>query len=150
MSNNCQIIAACFGQTCQVLSLHFKVVSKHEYTVRPSTSDINENLLSEQCRDAYHLTEDAIKCASSLDTVLDKFDSEVAAKLDSPFCLVTDGQLHIRQCLYPEAQRKGITLPAYYHRFYDLRKEVAAIHPDTSISNIEDMLKGECQLFPTK
>ena len=58
-------------------------------------------------------------------------------------CLVTDGQLPIRQCLFPEAQRKGITLPAYYSKFHDLRKEFSAAYPDSPVSEVEDMLKSK-------
>ena len=56
---------------------------------------------------------------------------------------MTDGQLPIRQCLFPEAQRKGITLPAYYNRFHDLRKEFSAAYPDSTVSEVEDMLKSK-------
>lgn len=38
-------------------------------------------------------------------------------------CLVTDGQLPLRQCLHPEAGAKDIHLPAYYWKFSDLKKE---------------------------
>ena len=76
--------------------------------------------------------------------VLRQFDQEAKAKgLEAHnCCLVTDGQLPVRQCLFPEATRKGITLPSYYYRFHDLRKEFAAAHPEASVSSIEDMLKG--------
>ena len=43
---------------------------------------------------------------------------------------MTDGQLHVRQCLFPEAQRSGVDLPSYYYHFHDLRKEVASIAPE--------------------
>ena len=33
------------------------------------------------------------------------------------------GQLPVHQVLFPEATRKGITVPPYYYRFHDLRKE---------------------------
>ena len=124
----------------------FQVIGRYGYNVRPSTSDINENLLSEQCRTDYGLTEADIKAAAPLDVVLRQFDQEAKAKgLEAHnCCLVTDGQLPVRQCLFPEATRKGITLPPYYYRFHDLRKEFAAAHPEASVSSIEDMLKGNC------
>jgi epithelial splicing regulatory protein 1/2 len=54
---------------------------------------------------------------------------------------MTDGQLHLRQCLFPESQRKNLMpLPSYYYRFHDLRKEFMAAHPNSSVANIEDML----------
>ena len=59
---------------------------------------------------------------------------------------MTDGQLPIRQCLFPEAQRKGITLPAYYNRFHDLRKEFSAAYPDSPVNEVEDMLKSKSNI----
>ena len=80
-----------------------------------------------------------------LDAVIRCFDSELAARGLDPksICLVTDGQLAIRQCLFPEATRKGITLPSYYYRFHDLRKEFASAYPDSTATNVEEMLKGK-------
>jgi hypothetical protein len=46
--------------------------------VKPSSADINENILSEQCRDDYKLTEEDVKSARSLGEVLRQFDVEVA------------------------------------------------------------------------
>ena len=54
------------------------MTSRHEYRVKPSSADINENILSEQCRDQYKLSEDDVKSAKSLDHVLRQFDIEVA------------------------------------------------------------------------
>ena len=84
--------------------------------------------------------------------MLRQFDQEAKAKgLEAHnCCLVTDGQLPVRQCLFPEATRKGITLSPYYYRFHDLRKEFAAAHPEASVSSIEDMLKGNYRLFPRR
>jgi len=58
--------------------------------------------------------------------------------------LITDGQLHLRQCLFPEAQRKGLLpLPDYYYRFHDLRKEFAAAHPNSTAGTVQDILNCE-------
>ena len=119
------------------------MVAQHSFHVRPTTCDINENLLSEQCRSDYGLTEANIKEALPLEAVIRQFDSELSSRrieADS-ICLVTDGALPIRQCLFPETQRKGITLPLYYYRFHDLRKEFSSAYPDSSATEVEDMLK---------
>lgn len=39
------------------------------------------------------------------------------------FHLVCDGQQHLRQVLHPECTNKNITLPDYFYKFYDLKKE---------------------------
>ena len=61
--------------------------------------------------------------------MIGQFDRVARDDLGSDLTLVTDGQLHLRQSLYPEAVRKNITLPSYYQRFHDLRKEFAAAVP---------------------
>ena len=61
--------------------------------------------------------------------MIGQFDRVACDELGSNLTLVTDGQLHLRQSLYPEAIRKNITLPSYYQRFHDLRKEFAAVVP---------------------
>ena len=116
--------------------------------MRPSTcTDINENLLSEQCRNEYGLTEASIKEALDLESVIRQFDLELTSRqipTDS-ICLVTDGALPIRQCLFPETQRKEISLPNYYYRYHDLRKEFASAFPDSDATEVEDMLK--CKFY---
>lgn len=54
-----------------------------------------------------------------------QFDSYLRSlKIDqNNICLVTDGQLPLRQCLHPEAVTKDIHLPAYYWKFSDLKKD---------------------------
>ena len=97
----------------------------------------------DQIRNDYELTEDVLKNASSLEAVIDRFETDVARKfLNYSFTLVTDGQLHLRQCLFPEAQRKNIRLPNYYYNFHDLRKEFMAARPNSSVMTIKDMLNG--------
>ncbi len=53
---------------------------------------------------------------------------------------MTDGQLHVRQALIPEAQRRGLTLPSYYYSFHDLRKEAAAKANGAPAANVQDIL----------
>lgn len=58
-----------------------------------------------------------------------------------PFCFVTDGSLHLRMLLHPEAFHKNITLAPYFFKYHDLRKQFKQFYkPDRSIANIEDMM----------
>ena len=101
------------------------------------------NFTFDQIRSGYQLTDEVLKSASSLETVIDRFETDIARKsLNYDFVLVTDGQLHIRQCLFPEAQRKNIKLPNYYYSFHDLRKEFMAARPNSSVMTIKGMLNG--------
>ena len=98
----------------------------------------------DQIRKDYQLSDEVLRNSSSLEAVIDRFDTDVARKsLDNNFVLVTDGQLHVRQCLFPEAQRKNIKLPNYYYKFHDLRKEFMAAKPNCSVLTIKDMLNGK-------
>eukprot|EP00095_Tigriopus_kingsejongensis_P008653 maker-scaffold537_size144400-snap-gene-0.21 protein:Tk08653 transcript:maker-scaffold537_size144400-snap-gene-0.21-mRNA-1 annotation:"rna-binding protein fusilli isoform x2" len=118
-----------------------KVVSHHNYQVKPHQADVNENFLSEECRNDYQISEEAIKSAQNLRQILEEFDRVAQDSLNASFTLVTDGQFHIRQALFPEAYRKNIPIPEYYHRFHDLRKEFSAKFPDSSVGAVDDMLK---------
>ena len=86
-----------------------------------TAADINENdpavKLSDQVRGKpYCLTEEVLGSAPRLNEVIAQFDREVASTLPSPPRLVTDGQLHVRQALFPQAQRAGISLPSYFYQ----------------------------------
>lgn len=61
------------------------------------------------------------------------------------FCVLTDGQLHLRQCLHPESSTKNISLPSYFYKFYDLRREFKKFYKTDNIPNIKAML--DCILF---
>jgi len=106
-----------------------KVVGLHQYPVKPSGADINENFLSEEAMQEFGIKEQLVRTAPPLASVIGQFDRVACDELGSNLTLVTDGQLHLRQSLYPEAIRKNITLPSYYQRFHDLRKEFAAAVP---------------------
>ena len=58
-----------------------------------------------------------------------------------PFSFCTDGQLHLRMCLLPEATRKNIILPLHFYKFFDLRKEFKKFYKtERPINCIKDML----------
>lgn len=107
-----------------------QVVGVQQYPIRPQTADVNENILSEQLTSESELTDEIIKLAGrQLEQALSEFELYCSSVHIDPhnsgFRMVTDGQLPVRQCLYPEACRKDIDLPDYYATFHDLRKEVA-------------------------
>ncbi|XP_046810856.1 RNA-binding protein fusilli isoform X3 [Lucilia cuprina] len=60
-----------------------------------------------------------------LQEAIEEFDDYLRSLslYDTDFKIITDGQLPLRQCLHREACVKEITLPSYYNRFSDLRKE---------------------------
>ncbi|XP_046973733.1 RNA-binding protein fusilli isoform X1 [Vanessa cardui] len=87
-----------------------QVIGEREYAVRPTRRPSEE-----------------LQTGQPLDIVVQQFDEFVRSLQVDPhsplFRLVTDGQPPLRQCLHPEACSKELTLPTYYARFHDLRKE---------------------------
>ena len=64
----------------------------------------------------------------------------------SRFTIICDGNMHLRQLLLPECIKKNFELPAYFFKYYDLRKEFAKIDKNQlqtkgNSLNIEEMLK---------
>ncbi|XP_006003501.1 epithelial splicing regulatory protein 1 isoform X1 [Latimeria chalumnae] len=107
----------------QVVDLASKKVGKlHEVFVRPDSLE-----LSDECKEETAISVENVSTAESLGRVLTQFNEAVSNELNigvgTSFCLCTDGQLHIRQVLHPEASSKNITLPDCFYSFFDLRKE---------------------------
>jgi len=125
-----------------------KVVAVHYNLVKPRSADVNENVLSEVARNQFGLSEDQVKSGQPLENVLEELDQFAKAKLDSEtgrsFHFITDGQLHLRQVLHPEACNKNIVLSDYCNTFYDLRKEFRKFYRNNDIQTIEDMINYLC------
>ncbi|XP_045512788.1 RNA-binding protein fusilli isoform X1 [Pieris brassicae] len=87
-----------------------QIIGEREYAVRPT-----------------RLPTEEFQTGQPLENIILQFDDFVRSLNVDPhsplFRLVTDGQPPLRQCLHPEACSKDLTLPTYYARFHDLRKE---------------------------
>ncbi|XP_075985541.1 epithelial splicing regulatory protein fusilli isoform X2 [Anticarsia gemmatalis] len=87
-----------------------QIIGEREYAVRPTRRPSEE-----------------LQTGQPLDVIVQQFDEFVRSLQVDPhsplFRLVTDGQPPLRQCLHPEACSKELSLPTYYARFHDLRKE---------------------------
>ncbi|XP_022119664.2 RNA-binding protein fusilli isoform X2 [Pieris rapae] len=87
-----------------------QIIGEREYAVRPT-----------------RLATEEFQTGQPLENIILQFDDFVRSLNVDPhsplFRLVTDGQPPLRQCLHPEACSKDLTLPTYYARFHDLRKE---------------------------
>ncbi|GAB6030575.1 hypothetical protein CHUAL_007437 [Chamberlinius hualienensis] len=124
-----------------------KVVAAQFNIVKPRTADINENVLSEQCRAEVGLTEEQVRTTGQpLEQVLEQFDQFAKSKLDTEagrsFCFITDGPLHLRQCLHPETCNKNVELPDYYYTYFDLRKEYRKMYHGDEPFTITEMLNA--------
>uniref|UniRef100_A0A672SGU0 Epithelial splicing regulatory protein 1 n=1 Tax=Sinocyclocheilus grahami TaxID=75366 RepID=A0A672SGU0_SINGR len=107
----------------QVVDLATKKAGQvNELLVKPDHIE-----LSEECQEVSGLTEEALTEAEPLEEAIEQLNQRLCAEVDtgagSTFYLCTDGQLHIRQVLHPEASSKNILLPECFFSFFDLRKE---------------------------
>lgn len=124
-----------------------KVVAVQTHYVRPTTDDLSEPVLTDECKLETGLSEEAVRNAQPLEHVLDEFDRFISSKEihpdhgGRPFCFCTDGQLHMRLLLHPEATNKNINLAKYFHKFFDLRKEFKKFYKFENVNNIKDMLE---------
>lgn len=78
-----------------------------------------------------------------------QFNQSVSNELNigvgTSFCLCTDGQLHVRQILHPEASKKNVLLPECFYSFFDLRKEFKKCcpgSPDIDKLDVAAMIEG--------
>ncbi|KAF4022467.1 hypothetical protein G4228_014298 [Cervus hanglu yarkandensis] len=81
-----------------------------------------------------------------------KFNQSVSNELNigvgTSFCLCTDGQLHVRQILHPEASKKNVLLPECFYSFFDLRKEFKKCCPGSpDIDKLDVAAMTECLNF---
>uniref|UniRef100_A0A673B2I7 RRM domain-containing protein n=1 Tax=Sphaeramia orbicularis TaxID=375764 RepID=A0A673B2I7_9TELE len=63
-------------------------------------------------------------------------------------CLCTDGQLHIRQVIHPEAASKNILVPDCFYSFFDLRKEFKKHFPTSDLKALNVHIMAESTLDP--
>ncbi|XP_059363872.1 epithelial splicing regulatory protein 1-like isoform X1 [Carassius carassius] len=107
----------------QVVDLATKKAGQvNELLVKPDHIE-----LSEECQEVSGLTEEALTEADPLEEAIEQLNQRICVEVDAgagnTFYLCTDGQLHIRQVLHPEASSKNILLPECFFSFFDLRKE---------------------------
>lgn len=125
-----------------------KTLSVQEFYVRPTSgNDVTETVLKDECKQTTGLTESDVKNGQPLEQVLDELDRFLRNKEIHPdqggraFCLCSDGPLHLRMVLHPEAFQKNIAVSPYFYRYYDLRKQFRNFYkPDRSIASLDDML----------
>ncbi|KAG9283595.1 epithelial splicing regulatory protein 1 isoform X1 [Astyanax mexicanus] len=113
----------------QVLNLVTKKPGRvNEVLVKPESLCV-----SEECVEVSGVTTEALSSSAPLEEALNQFNerlcSEINTDAGNSFCLCTDGQLHLRQVLHPEASNKNVLLPECFFSFFDLRKEFKKCFP---------------------
>uniref|UniRef100_A0A8C9U505 Epithelial splicing regulatory protein 1 n=1 Tax=Serinus canaria TaxID=9135 RepID=A0A8C9U505_SERCA len=139
----------------ELLQLLWKVVdlrSKelghlHDVLVRPDHTE-----LTAECQEITQVDVESLALAPPLEQALRQFNQSVSNELNigvgTSFCFCTDGQLHIRQVLHPEASKKNILLPECFYSFFDLRKEFKKCCPGSpEVSKLDVAAMTECILL---
>ncbi|CAG11919.1 unnamed protein product, partial [Tetraodon nigroviridis] len=98
---------------------------------------------------------DSVFTTTSLETALNLFHLQLTNEVNSAgagtsVCLCTDGQLHIRQVIHPEAASKNILVPDCFYAFTDLRKEFKKHFPTTDLKALSVQAMAELLSIPAK
>ncbi|NWX84019.1 ESRP1 protein, partial [Nothoprocta ornata] len=128
----------------RVLDLRSKELRRpHELLVQPDRPE-----LTAECQEVTQVDAQSLALAPPLEQALRQFNQSVSNELNiglgTSFCFCTDGQLHIRQVLHPEACKKNISLPECFYSFFDLRKEFKKCCPGSpDISKLDAAAMAE-------
>nr|XP_046256808.1 epithelial splicing regulatory protein 1 isoform X2 [Scatophagus argus] len=142
----------------QLVDVKNKKLGKvNELLIKPDLSDLTEEKEEEDVVVA-SLEEgtakaDSVFTATSLETALNLFHLQLTNEVNSAgagtsVCLCTDGQLHIRQVIHPEAASKNILVPDCFYSFFDLRKEFKKHFPTSDLKALNVHIMAESLNIP--
>uniref|UniRef100_A0A665WEL0 Epithelial splicing regulatory protein 1 n=1 Tax=Echeneis naucrates TaxID=173247 RepID=A0A665WEL0_ECHNA len=128
----------------------------HELLIKPDLSDLTEekeeeDVVEEGAEEENGSGADCVTTAASLEEALNQFHLQLTNDVNSAgagtsVCLCTDGQLHIRQVIHPEAASKNILVPDCFYSFFDLRKEFKKNFPMSDLKALNAYNMSECTL----
>ncbi|KAM7420755.1 hypothetical protein PAMA_015126 [Pampus argenteus] len=113
----------------------------NELFIKPDLSDLTEEKEKDVVEESVVENGSGADCvftASNLESALNLFHLQLTNEVNSTgagtsVCLCTDGQLHIRQVIHPEAASKNILVPDCFYSFFDLRKEFKKHSPSSDL-----------------
>ncbi|XP_059194420.1 epithelial splicing regulatory protein 1 [Centropristis striata] len=139
----------------QLVDVKNKKLGKvNELLIKPDLSDLTEekeeeDVVEESVEEENKSGADNVSTTTSLEAALNLFHLQLTNEVNSAgagtsVCLCTDGQLHIRQVIHPEAASKNILVPDCFYSFFDLRKEFKKHFPasDLKASNVHIMAES--------
>uniref|UniRef100_A0A8C7HB87 Epithelial splicing regulatory protein 1 n=1 Tax=Oncorhynchus kisutch TaxID=8019 RepID=A0A8C7HB87_ONCKI len=132
----------------QLVDLKNKKLGKvNEVLIRPEHKDLTEDCLGER-----EDSEEFVSTVTGLENAINQVQtvSVVSLGAGTSVCVCTDGQLHIRQVLHPEAAGKNLALPECFNSFFDLRKEFRKHFPSADTKSLEVQYMAECILTTEK
>ncbi|XP_029928732.1 epithelial splicing regulatory protein 1 isoform X2 [Myripristis murdjan] len=130
----------------------------NELLIKPELSDLTEpkeeeDGLEVRAEEGSRSGADCVSTATDLESALNQFHLRLTNEVNSAgagtsICLCTDGQLHIRQVIHPEAASKNILVPECFYSFFDLRKEFRKDFPTTDLKSLDVHLMAESLRLP--
>lgn len=112
-----------------------EVVESECLYIRPNntfyTDDQTESFVQEECRKVTGISEESFEKSKTLAVALDDLDRFITSKglaTSESFCICTEGSLHLRQVLFPEATRKDISLKPYMFKYFDVQSEFKKLY----------------------
>ncbi|XP_034730602.1 epithelial splicing regulatory protein 1 isoform X4 [Etheostoma cragini] len=143
----------------QLVDVKNKKLGKlNELLIKPDLSDLTEqndeeDVVEESVEEDNRSGADNVFTATSLETALNLFHLQLTNEVNSTgagtsVCLCTDGQLHIRQVIHPEAASKNILVPDCFYSFFDLRKEFKKHFPASDLKALNVHIMAESLSIP--
>ncbi|KAK5922337.1 hypothetical protein CgunFtcFv8_019610 [Champsocephalus gunnari] len=143
----------------QLVDVKNKQMGKvNEILIKPDLSELTEkkeeeDVVEESVEEENGSGADNVSTASSFETALNLFNLELSNEVNSAgagtsVCLCTDGQLHIRQVIHPEAASKNILVPDCFYSFFDLRKEFKMHFPSPDLKALNVHIMAESLSMP--
>ncbi|XP_037640174.1 epithelial splicing regulatory protein 1 isoform X2 [Sebastes umbrosus] len=144
----------------QLVDVKNKKLGKvNELLIKPDLSDLTEekeeeeDVVEESVEEENSSRADNVSTATSLETALNLFHLQLTNEVNSAgagtsVCLCTDGQLHIRQVIHPEAASKNILVPDCFYSFFDLRKEFKNHFPSPDPKTLNVHIMAESLSIP--
>ncbi|XP_028983736.1 epithelial splicing regulatory protein 1 isoform X3 [Betta splendens] len=126
----------------------------NEILIKPDLSDPTEereeeDVTEESVEEENGSGADCVSTAATFEAALNLFNLQLTNEVNSmgtgtSVCLCTDGQLHIRQVIHPQAASKNILLPDCFYSFLDLRKEFRNHFPTSDLKalNLHSMAES--------
>ncbi|XP_037532233.1 epithelial splicing regulatory protein 1 isoform X1 [Nematolebias whitei] len=152
----------------QLVNVKNKTLGKvNELIIKPNLSDLTdkeeeeddvvekseeEEEEEEQEEKSLHRA-DCVYTVTSLDSAFDTFNLQLTNEVNSAgagtsLCLCTDGQLHIRQVIHPEAASKNVLVPDSFYSFFDLRKVFKNHFPTSDLKALNVHVMAESLSIP--
>ncbi|KAG7475618.1 epithelial splicing regulatory protein 1 isoform X1 [Solea senegalensis] len=129
----------------------------NELLIEPDCSDLTEEReeedVVEESVEEKRSGADCVSTSTSFEAALNLFHLQLTNEVNSAGAgtsvyLCTDGQLHIRQVIHPEAASKNILVPDCFYSFFDLRKEFKTQFPSFDLKALNVHVMAESVNVP--